>query len=234
MADRKSFIVFCDRIKELEMLSNEECGLLFKALIYYVSTGEELETGSLPLKLLFSVFKSQIDENSEKYQKKKEANAEYYRNRKNIKNNSENSDFSANSENSVSDTDTETVTDTVTVTKTDTDTVIIKTDNTSLKKEKGTAIDKAINAYTENEELRQAIREFIKFRKAIKAPMTDRAVSLMTGTLDKLGKTNAEKIAIINQSIENGWKGLYELKKPIKETDPDIEQYKSIINKFLY
>ena len=120
MADRKSFIVFCDRIKELELLSNEECGLLFKALIYYVSTGKEIETASLPLKLLFSVFKSQIDENSEKYQKKKEANAEYYRNRKSIKNNSANSEIS---ENSASDTVTETVTvtgtDTVTVTETD-------------------------------------------------------------------------------------------------------------------
>ena len=82
MAEKKSFIVFCDRVKELEMLSDDECGKLFKALMYYVSNGEEIETDSLPLRLMFSVFKSQIDENGEKYQKKKEANAEYYKNKR--------------------------------------------------------------------------------------------------------------------------------------------------------
>lgn len=71
MARRKSFIVFCDRINELEMLTDEECGKLFKGLIHYVSDGVEFKATSLPLKLMFSVFKSQIDDNGEKYQKKK-------------------------------------------------------------------------------------------------------------------------------------------------------------------
>ena len=102
MAERKSFLVFCDRLKELEMLSDDECGKLFKALMRYVSTGEEFETNVLHLKLMFSVFKSQIDSNDEKYQKRKEANAEYYKKRKikTISENSENSENSKNSENS--------------------------------------------------------------------------------------------------------------------------------------
>ena len=124
MAERKSFLVFCDRLKELEMLSDDECGKLFKALMRYVSTGEEFETNVLHLKLMFSVFKSQIDSNDEKYQKRKEANAEYYKKRK-IKTISENSE---NSENSGSDTDT--VTDTVT------DTGIITIINDSNNKNK--------------------------------------------------------------------------------------------------
>ena len=118
VAGRKSFVLFCDRVKELEMLSNEECGILFKAIMYYVSSGKVLETDSIPLKMLFSVFRSQLDENGEKYQKKKEANAEYYRKHKDDKKNSADSDYS---ENSASDTVTDTVTDTITVTGTVTD-----------------------------------------------------------------------------------------------------------------
>ena len=128
MARRKSFIVFCDRINELEMLTDEECGKLFKGLIHYVSDGVEFKATSLPLKLMFSVFKSQIDDNGEKYQKKKEANAEYYKKRKESKKNSVISEISEDSkisENSASDTGTVTGTDTVTdtVTGTVTDTV---------------------------------------------------------------------------------------------------------------
>ncbi len=123
MARRKSFIVFCDRINELEMLTDEECGKLFKGLIHYVSDGVEFKATSLPLKLMFSVFKSQIDDNGEKYQKKKEANAEYYKKRKEGKKNSVISEISEDSkisENSASDTGTVTGTDTVTDTVTGT------------------------------------------------------------------------------------------------------------------
>lgn len=123
MARRKSFIVFCDRINELEMLTDEECGKLFKGLIHYVSDGVEFKATSLPLKLMFSVFKSQIDDNGEKYQKKKEANAEYYKKRKESKKNSVISEISEDSkisENSASDTGTVTGTDTVTDTVTGT------------------------------------------------------------------------------------------------------------------
>ena len=123
MAGRNSFIVFCDRLKELEMLTDDECGKLFKALMQYVIDGTEIEAESLPLKLMFSVFKSQIDNNGEKYQKKKETNAEYYKKRKESKKNSDNSENSEISENSASDTDTGTVTDTGTDTGTGTDTV---------------------------------------------------------------------------------------------------------------
>lgn len=128
MSDKKSFIVFTDRLNELEMLSDEDCGKMFKAIINYVDTGKEIMTDSLPMKMLFSVFKSQIDENCAKYKKKKERNAEYYRKYKTQQQNSVNSALSENSANSASDTgtvtDTVTVTGTVTVTDTVTDTDI--------------------------------------------------------------------------------------------------------------
>ena len=152
-----------------------------------------------------------------------------------INNNISNIDIINNNiQNTVTVTETDTVSDTETDTDTDTvtciqypypmDTVSIQypysIDTVSEKKEKKadksavkvSDLDKIIFEYTNNEDLRQALKDFIKFRKAIKAPLTDRALKLCLNTLDKHGSNDAERIAVINQSIERGWKGLFELK----------------------
>ena len=61
--------------------------------------------------------------------------------------------------------------------------------------------------------LNDAFLGFIEFRKKIKSPMTDHAIDLIIKSLDKLTSDNDEKIEIINQSIVNGWKGVFPLKK---------------------
>lgn len=66
--------------------------------------------------------------------------------------------------------------------------------------------------YHLDEKLNQAVVDFIAFRKTIKAPMTDKAVELMMGKLDGMTEDNNEKIAILQQSIVNGWKGIFPLK----------------------
>ena len=53
-------------------------------------------------------------------------------------------------------------------------------------------------------------KAFIEHRKKLKAPMTDRAKSLM---VNKLNKLNGNPNDILNQSIENGWKGVFDLKE---------------------
>lgn len=62
-------------------------------------------------------------------------------------------------------------------------------------------------------EMVPALRDFTEMRQAIKAPMTPRALELLITKLNRLsaGDTNTA-IEILNQSIENGWKGVYELK----------------------
>jgi hypothetical protein len=60
--------------------------------------------------------------------------------------------------------------------------------------------------------LEKAITDFKAHRKALKKPMTPRAVELMLSKLDKLANTDAEKIEILNQSIESGWLGIFEIK----------------------
>ena len=90
------------------------------------------------------------------------------------------------------------------------------------KKEKGkkktkkeptqTEIDEVINAYTSNEELKATLIEFVKFRKSIKRVMTTRALELLIKKLDKLANDDNTKIEILNESIMNGWNGIFPLK----------------------
>ena len=58
-----------------------------------------------------------------------------------------------------------------------------------------------------------AIDDFKEFRKKIKKPMTDRAVELLVDKLNKLASDDETKIAILNQSIVNGWQGIFPLKE---------------------
>ena len=52
----------------LDMLSDEEAGILFKALFRYINDNEELETDNRVLKMAFSVARGQISRSLEKYE----------------------------------------------------------------------------------------------------------------------------------------------------------------------
>ena len=86
----------------------------------------------------------------------------------------------------------------------------------NIKKEKRkTEFDLLINDYTNDLQLRTTIYEFIKMRKAIKAPMTSNALKILLSKLDKLAPNDIycdTRIAILEQSIMNSWKGIFELK----------------------
>lgn len=62
-------------------------------------------------------------------------------------------------------------------------------------------------------ELQQAIISFMEFRKSIKKPMTDHAVDLMVKKLKDMTFDVSEQVEIINQSIVNGWQGIFPLKE---------------------
>lgn len=76
MATKKSFVLFTDRKKEIDMLSDAQCGVLFKAILRYADTGERLESDDLVVQVLFSVFTSQIDECAEKWEEAKRKRVE--------------------------------------------------------------------------------------------------------------------------------------------------------------
>ena len=76
MTTKKSFVLFTDRKKEIDMLSDAQCGVLFKAILRYADTGERLESEDLVVQVLFSVFTSQIDSCNEKWEKIRQVRAE--------------------------------------------------------------------------------------------------------------------------------------------------------------
>ena len=80
------------------------------------------------------------------------------------------------------------------------------------KKEKETNFNKIISAYTDNNELAETLKDFIKMRKTIKSPLTDRALKGILNKLDKFGNSDFEKIEILENSIMNSWRGIFELK----------------------
>ena len=53
---------------------------------------------------------------------------------------------------------------------------VLNTSNKKEKENKKSNIDKIIEAYTKNDLLVEALKDFIKMRKAIKRPLTDRAM----------------------------------------------------------
>ena len=88
----------------------------------------------------------------------------------------------------------------------------IKCSRNPIQSESKSKSESKSESYTGDVRLDEAIKEFKKHRKNLKKPMTDRAVQLMVGKLKELGQTVDEQIAIINQSIENGWQGIFPLK----------------------
>lgn len=84
--------------------------------------------------------------------------------------------------------------------------------NSNNKESKKASYDKIIDEYTTNEELRQALIEFIKMRKLLKKPLSNNALSLNCSKLSKLANSDYEKIEIVNQSVMNSWLGFYPLK----------------------
>lgn len=68
-------------------------------------------------------------------------------------------------------------------------------------------------SYSDDARLNDAMKEYVSFRKQIKSPMTERAIKLAMNNLEKLSGGDIDiMVQIIDQSIMNGWKGLFALK----------------------
>jgi hypothetical protein len=72
---------------------------------------------------------------------------------------------------------------------------------------------KDIYTYSENPSLENALKEFVEFRKKLKKPMTDRAITMLINKLNKMTDNIDTQIKIIEQSIYKGWTDIYSLKE---------------------
>ncbi len=96
------------------------------------------------------------------------------------------------------------------------------------EKRKNGGYDKILSVI-EDEELKSLYYEFIKMRKLIKSPMTDRALITLIDKVNKLEPTNIERRKqLLENSIVNNWKSVYPLKDD--ETDVKSDRQKSFEN----
>lgn len=87
--------------------------------------------------------------------------------------------------------------------------------------------------YAQNAELDAAIKEFIAYRKSRKKPMTDRAVTMLLDKLEALAPgDDAQKIAILEQSVFNSWTGVFALKKDQEGKAPEEKSQTPPNNRF--
>ena len=113
------------------------------------------------------------------------------------------------------------VTDNVSVTQGNATDIDIEED---IEKEKDKKKKKEPKVYSDDADLNQAILSFIEYRKGIKKPMTDRAVTLLINKLNDMSPIVAEQIEILNQSIVNGWQGIFPLKDQKQISKPTYYQ----------
>lgn len=83
------------------------------------------------------------------------------------------------------------------------------------KKKKKKTINYAflVKDYSSNQELINKVLEFFEFRKSIKKPVAENSVNSWLKKLDKLSSIDSEKIEIIDESIANGYQGIFPLKQ---------------------
>lgn len=79
--------------------------------------------------------------------------------------------------------------------------------------------------YVDDKELNDAIISFVDYRKSIKSPMNDNAIRLLIRRLSRLSSSKTEQIEILNQSILNGWKGVFQLKVDYENNHPTQPQH---------
>lgn len=81
------------------------------------------------------------------------------------------------------------------------------------KERKSTTYDSILSSMDLEPRLKETLIEFIKMRKLIKSPMTDHALELLIKKLEKMSSDVDVQIEILNQSIQNSWKGIFPIDK---------------------
>lgn len=105
----------------------------------------------------------------------------------------------------------------------------IDTEIDTKKKKKKSAkadLDGMINSFTENEELRDALKAFLDMRKSIKKPIqTEYAFKLALNKLKQLSDIDSIRIEIVNQSVEHNWRTFYTLQNSYRTNEVEMPEY---------
>jgi len=86
-----------------------------------------------------------------------------------------------------------------------------------------------------DEKLNESFKDYIEYRKSIRKPLKGKGIELAIKKLDSLTADNDIKIEIINQSIMNGWTGLFPLKSDSKNSVKDkLNESYDLINQWVH
>lgn len=180
--------VFVDFADKIELLGDAERGRLFKAMLEYASSGAEPDLRGNE-RFIWPTAKSEIDRQAESYK-------------------------------SICETNKRIATERYGSLRTVTERNEACQDK---DKDKDKDKEKCFPSYEEKHKgasaLDSALNDFAEMRKKMRKPLTDRALALTLAELEKLAPGDDEKkIAILNQSIQRGWQGVFPLKDEHKPT----------------
>lgn len=227
MSSKNSFLLYNDNKELFEALTNEQAGILIKAIFAY-SVGEEIEVLDPVVKIALIPIKSALSRDSEKYKKTCENRAENGKkggrpkkedvedkakkangfSEKQTKAKKADSDSDSDSD---SDIDIDSELDSELDIETDKDTNTKKKTN---KKDLVGVLDELANSLNYGEELKECLKDFAQMRKEIKYPLSETSLKATVKKLESWGYTENEKIECLNNSIANSWRGVFELNKP--------------------
>jgi hypothetical protein len=188
---KKTLILFTELKEVFDTLSNEQAGQLIKAIFEYEQTNILPDLEGL-LKIVFIPIRQSIDRNRIKYENVCDRNKENIGKRWN-KNNTKNTSGKIGINKNTKNTD--------------------KDKDSDKDKEKDNNKEKDIIGDTPKTPLEVKFEEFLKFRKAKKVPVLPESVDALKAKLWKLSNKNEQvAIEILNESIANGYQGIFELK----------------------
>lgn len=100
-------------------------------------------------------------------------------------------------------------------------------DTKKKKKSAKADLNGMIDSFTENEELREALKAFLDMRKAIKKPIqTEYAFKLALNKLKQLSDIDSIRIEIVNQSVEHNWQTFYAVQNSYRtNTEVEMPEY---------
>lgn len=190
--DKQSFLLYTDLIHLVNKLPNEKAGELFKFILSYVNDENPI-TEDILIQVAFEPIKQSLKRDLLKYEKICNRNKD---------------NGSKGGRPKLND-------------KPKKPTRLIKNPNEPKKPDNDIDIDIDnvidndidIDIKTNKSELEICIEKFYNFRKEMKKPILNASKQLFLDKLYKLS-LNDEKVAvsILNQSIANGWQGIFELK----------------------
>lgn len=100
--------------------------------------------------------------------------------------------------------------------------------NDNKKERKKQTYEDIISQYVKNEDVILAVYDFIKMRKMIKKPLTDRALHMILKKLVGFSNDPQEQVKILENSINGCWQNIYALKDKPKTNKVDDEYLNSL------